>query len=124
MDRRRHPTNAAPLFTAAALSYTANCALGTAVAAKLIDSSGFRWLHHALYILTCAASAAAVSAAWWATPRSASRRAAFALLPAAVPLAAIAYVRTHGRQHPLIALAAAPFIARGFALSRRPADRK
>lgn len=124
MLRRRNTSNAAPLFVAVALSYAANCALGTAVAAKLIDTSGFRWLHHALYIATCAFGAAAFSAVWWGSPRGAGRRSALALVPAAMPLAAIPYVQTRSRRHPLVALAAAPFIAAGLICSLRPADRK
>lgn len=121
MVRRRKTTNAAPLFAAAALSYAANCALGAAVAAKLVDTSRFRWLHHALYITTCATVAAATSAFWWGDPQRPSRRAALALLPAAVPLAAIAYVPTRSRRHPLVALATAPFIVASLIRSRRPA---
>lgn len=124
MAPRRRPTDAAPLFAAAAVAYTANVALGSAVAARLIDTSGFRWLHHALYIATCATTAAAVSAVVWARPKSASRRAALALAPAAAPLAAIPYVGTHTRRHPLVALAAAPFIVAGLVCSRLATDRK
>ncbi|WP_426185628.1 hypothetical protein [Microbacterium sp. TWP3-1-2b2] len=115
--------NASPLFQAAALSYAANCALGVTVALRLVDTSGFRWLHHALYITTCAAVAAALSSRWWRGPHHATRRATSALAPAVVPLAAIAYVPTHSRRHPLIALAAAPFFAASL-IALRPADRK
>lgn len=124
MPHRRRRTDAAPLFTAAAVAYTANVALGTAVATKVVDTSDIRWLHHALYIATCATSAAAVSALVWGRPKSASRRAALALAPAAAPLAAIPYLGTHGRRHPLTALAAAPFIVAGLVCSRIPSDRK
>lgn len=123
-DRRRR-SDAAPLFVAATLAYGANVALGTAVATKAIDTSNFRWVHHALYIATCATTAtAAATALFRAKPRRASRRAAVALLPAAVPLAAIPYLGTHGRRHPLVALAAAPFILAGLVCSLRPANRK
>jgi hypothetical protein len=71
MRDRRQRTNAAPLFVAAAAVYGANCALGTAVATKVIDTSNFRWVHHALYIATCTATAAAASALFWGTPRRA-----------------------------------------------------
>jgi hypothetical protein len=121
MLRRLTRTNAAPLFAAAALSYAVNCALGTAVAAKVVDTSRFRWLHHALYITTCATVAAAASAFWWGDPQRESRRAALTLLPAAVPLAAIAYVPTHSRRHPLVALATAPFIVASLICARRSA---
>ena len=124
MGPRRRRTDAAPLFAAAAVAYTANVALGSAVAVKLNDTSNFRWLHHAIYIATCVTSAAAFSAVLWGQPRYASRRAALALAPAAAPLAAIPYLGTHSRRHPLIALAAAPFIVAGLVCSRLATDRK
>lgn len=124
MAGRRNSTNTAPLFAAVAVTYAANSALGAAVAMKLIDTRGFRWLHHALYIATCSLGAAAIGSAWWAHPRHANRRAALALAPAAVPLTAIAFAGTRTRRHPLIALAAAPFIVAGVVCSRHPADRK
>lgn len=124
MPRRRRASTAAPLFAAAAVSYAANCTLGAAVAAKVVDSSGFRWLHHALYITTCAAVAAAVGAGVWARAPRERQRAALALAPAAVPLTAIAYVPARGHRHPLVALAAAPFIASALIISLRSATRK
>lgn len=124
MAHRGERTNAAPLFAAATAAYAANCALGAAVAGRLIDTSGFRWLHHALYILTCATTAAALSSFLWARPRRASRHAALTLAPALVPLAAIPYAGTRGLRHPLIALTAAPSIVAGLVVSRIPSDRK
>lgn len=124
MPHRRTRTNAAPLFVSAFVAYIANVALGTAVASRLIDTSDFRWLHHAMYIATCATSAAAFSAIVWGRPKRASRRAALALAPAAAPLAAIPYLGTHTRRHPLVALAAAPFIVAGLVCSRLATDRK
>ncbi len=120
--RRRDP--AAPLFVGAAATYAANCALGVAVATRVIDTSRFRWLHHALYIATCTATAIALAAGWRSRPRSAGRRAGLALLPAAMPLAAIPYAGTHSRRHPLTALTAAPFMIASLWCSHRPADRK
>lgn len=124
MARRRRRTDAAPLFVGAAAAYAANCALGTAVAMRLIDTRNFRWVHHAMYVATFVTSAAAFSAILWGRPRYASRRAALALAPAAVPLAAIPYLGTHSRRHPLVALAAAPFIVAGLVCSRLATDRK
>jgi len=121
---RRRRTDAAPLFLAAGAAYAANCALGSAVALRLIDTRGFRWFHHALYITTCTTAAAAFSAAWWGRPRPASRRAAVALAPAALLLAAIPFLGTHSRRHPIVALAAAPFIVAGLICSRIPSHRK
>ncbi|MGN7966930.1 hypothetical protein ACTJKK_12720 [Microbacterium sp. 22179] len=123
--RRRRRSTAAPLFVVAASAYGANAALGTAVAAKVIDTRNFRWVHHALYIATCVTTGGAIAAGLWARPRRASRRAALALLPAAAPLVAIPYLGTHSARHPLVALAAAPFIVAGVVCSRVPsADRK
>ena len=110
MCSRPNTMNVRPLYTATALSYAANCALGAAVAARLIDTRGFRWLHHALYIATCTAGAAAVLGGWWGRARPANRRAALTLMPAAVPLAAIARMDARSPRHPLVALAAGPFI--------------
>ncbi|WP_430645199.1 hypothetical protein [Agromyces sp. GXS1127] len=122
-------TGAAPvLCTAAAGAYAANCALGASVALGLVDTSGFRWVHHALYLATCALSVSALAAALRPGASARSRagirpsgrvaagdrtgRAAAALLaPAVVPLAVIPYAGTRGTRHPLIALAAAPFLA-------------
>ncbi|WP_144876393.1 hypothetical protein [Microbacterium sp. 1.5R] len=124
MAHRRKRTNAAPLFIAAPAAYAANVALGSAVAARVIDTRGFRWVHHAIYIATCVATVAAVSAAWWGRPKAESRRAAASLAPALVPLAAIPYLGTHTRRHPLVALAAAPFLVAGLVCSRIPFYRK
>ncbi|WP_432547609.1 hypothetical protein [Kineococcus sp. SYSU DK004] len=87
-------------------SYVANCALGLAVAAKVLDTSGARWVHHAVYVSTVALSAAA--ALQLATRRD---RALLRLLPAAVPLAVIPRVSARTRGHVLLALSAAPAYA-------------
>lgn len=97
------------LVSAAAVTYTLNCLLGSSVALRLVDTRGFRWVHHALYIATCALSLLAASGAFWASPRRTARESAALLLPAAVPLAAIPYLGTHGTRHPIVALMAAPF---------------
>lgn len=121
MRTRSHRSTAAPAFVAAAVGYAANTALGVAVATRLIDTHRFRWLHHALYITTCTAVAAALAAGWW---RGQSNEAAWMLAPAAAPLAAIPFVSTRTWRHPALALAAAPFIAASLVRSLRPADRK
>lgn len=93
------------LTAAAAAGYTVNCLLGAAVAARLVDTRSFRWVHHALFISTIVlCSAAALSLA---VNRN---RALLVLLPAAVPFAAVPRVRARSRKHPLVALAAAPFV--------------
>ncbi|KJQ53244.1 hypothetical protein [Microbacterium sp. SA39] len=124
MRQRTQRTSAAPLFVAAAVAYGVNAALGTAVATKVIDTTNFRWVHHALYIATCTTTSAAISTAFWARPRRASRRAALSLAPAAIPLAAIPYLGTHSARHPLVALAAAPFLLAGLVCSLLPPTRK
>lgn len=124
MRRRPNSTTAAPWFALAALCYLANCGLGAAVAVKLVDTSGFRWLHHALYIATCTTGAAAAAMGWRGRPRDRSRRASLALMPAAVPLAVIPWAGTRTARHPIIALAAAPFIVASLICSTRTADRK
>ncbi|WCD93844.1 hypothetical protein [Microbacterium sp. nov. GSS16] len=111
--RHGHPS-AKPAFRASALCYAANCALGAAVATRLIDTRRFRWVHHALYIATFSATIVAVLVGL-----RRNRPAALALAPALAPLAVIPYAGTHTRRHPAIALTAAPFIAAGVITSRR-----
>lgn len=107
--------NTAHLTTAACAAYTANTALGVGVATRLVDTSGARWVHHALYITTVALTAAAVVA-------GIARRqpAGWLLMPALLPLAALTTTRGRGRAHPLVALTAAPAYAAA-ALVRRSA---
>ncbi|WP_307786188.1 hypothetical protein [Rathayibacter sp. SD072] len=102
------------LMRAAAASYAANCALGTAVATGAVRTGRWHWIHHALYIATSSLAAAAFVALLRSEPRAAA-----ALAPAALPLAVVPFAGTRGRRHPAIALAAAPFVAAGLVLSRR-----
>lgn len=92
-----------PLLLAATTSYLANCALGAAVGLRWVDSSGFRWVHHAVYVATAALTAAA-----GCDLARRRRREFWRLLPAAVPLVAIPAVRARSRWHPIIAATAAP----------------
>ena len=92
-----------PLLTAAATSYLANCALGTAVATRVLDTSRFRWVHHAVYVATAVLTAAA--GVDLARRRD---RAFWRLLPVAAPLVAIPAVPARTRWHPVIAAGAAP----------------
>ena len=101
--------DARPLFSAATVSYLANCMLGASVALKILDTGRYRWLHHAVYIVTCFSAAVAVGSALVATPRRSARRSAALLAPAALPLAVIPFAGTRGSRHILIALSAAPF---------------
>ena len=119
-----------PLFAAAAASYTANCALGASVALRLVDTSGFRWLHHAVYIATCVLAASAALTPFVPggpggrdrAPHPRTALAALALAPAAVPLALIPRISARSRGHVKLALTAAPFFAAGLLLSARPAS--
>ena len=106
--------NPAPLFTAAAAAYGANLALGSAVALRILDTSSFRWIHHGIYITTCVLAGAAASSVVWSRSR-----AGLALLPAAVPLAALPRLGSRPqRRHALVALAAAPFFVLGLIASK------
>ncbi|WP_217178620.1 hypothetical protein [Streptomyces sp. AC495_CC817] len=120
MAGRRTRAGAAPILVAAS-SYALNCALGTAVALRIVDTRDVRWVHHLLYVCTCVTTGVAVVLGA-ARPRS--RAAALSLAPAAVPLAAIPYAGTRTRRHPLVALAAAPFYLAAVVGALRLLDRK
>jgi hypothetical protein len=92
------------LVTAAAGSYAANCALGASVATGLVDTRGYRWLHHALYIATSTLTATAVVALL--VRRDA---AGWTLLPALAPLSALPRTSARTPQHARTGLSAAPF---------------
>jgi hypothetical protein len=102
------------LFAAAATSYAASCAVGAGVATGTLDLRGARWVHHALYICTASLAGAAVSSLFWSRSR-----AGWMLLPAAVPLAALARLGPRFPRHPLVGLAAAPFFVAGLIQSRK-----
>jgi hypothetical protein len=114
----------APMFAAAAVGYAANCALGTSVALRLVDTRNVRWVHHALYVATFSLAVGAMSSAVWGSPRRSSREAAAMLAPAAVPLTLIPYAGTRTRRHPLVALSAAPFFIAALLRSTLPATRR
>jgi hypothetical protein len=113
---RRERRDAHPLVVAAAVSYAANCALGTAVATGRLRTGRAHWVHHALYICTSTLAAGAASSLLWSRSR-----AGWALLPAAVPLVAIPTVSARTRGHIGIALSAAPFFAAALLTSAREA---
>lgn len=85
-------TSTRSLARAAAIAYTANCALGGAVRTGLVDTSRNRAPHHALYVVTSALTIAAVVAGLL-------RRSApgLVLAPALLPLAVLPYARAHAR---------------------------
>ena len=90
------------LIRVASAAYLANCVLGTAVAARVVDTSGSRWVHHVLFVGTATLTAAAVVLGL-------ARRApaAAALAPALLTLAVLPHAGT--RRHARVALAAAPW---------------
>lgn len=99
------------LVVASAAGYALNATLGALVAARVVDTSRFRWLHHALYVGTCVLTGGALAALLTAAPGRPSRprRTAAVLAPVAVPLAAVPFVSARSTRHPLVALTAAPF---------------
>ncbi|WP_298803870.1 hypothetical protein [uncultured Pseudokineococcus sp.] len=105
---------------AAAALYAANCALGTAVGLRLVDTSRVHWVHHALYGVVVAGAAGAV-----ALGAAAGSRTAPLLAPALVPLGVLPRVRAPSRGHVLLAASAAPayLLALRAAASERAADR-
>ncbi|BBH68339.1 hypothetical protein ACTI_50240 [Actinoplanes sp. OR16] len=90
-----------PLITAAALGYLANGAFGAAVATGMIDNSRIRWVHHALYVVTCSLTTAALVAS-----AKEHRAAGLALLPAAGTLTVLP--RAGRSRHVRVAATAAP----------------
>ena len=100
---------------AASVSYLLSITLGVLVATKRVDSSGFHWLHHALYVVTFVLAGCAIAAGWRWHPL-----AGWLLLPAVVPFALIPYLGTRGARHPIAGLAPMPFyIAAAVALITR-----
>ena len=90
------------LVTAAAASYTANCALGLAVATRVFPATRGAWLHHVLYVCTCVSTALAIG-------HGVARHGRGRLLLGALPsLAAIPYVSSRRSVHVATAVTAAP----------------
>lgn len=100
------PPRPVTLFGAAAASYTANVALGSAVAVGLVRTRRFRWVHHALYVSTSTLAAAAASTLLWSRSRAGWR-----LLPAAPSLVLVAVLGARLPRHAWVASSAAPFFA-------------
>ncbi|WP_299035049.1 hypothetical protein [uncultured Pseudokineococcus sp.] len=110
---RRRAARAA--VTGAAALYAANCALGTAVGLRLVDTSRAHWVHHALYGAVVVGAVGAVAAG-----AASGSRAALALAPALLPLAVLPRVRAPSRAHVALAAAAAP----GYVLAVRAVARE
>lgn len=100
---------------AASASYAVNCALGVAVATRVISTKEVRWVHHALFVTTATLTAAAAVAA------IADRRStpAAALIGALGILGAAPYVNTRSWRHGATAAAAAPFFLATLIHARR-----
>ena len=95
------------LAVAAATAYAANCTLGAAVQAGIVDTSRDRRVHHLLYIVTTTLTAATVFAGL-------ARRSApgIVLAPALLPLGVLPFVGHSG--HVGAAGAAAPWFLGSF----------
>ncbi|QJU52987.1 hypothetical protein SCB71_06635 [Herbiconiux sp. KACC 21604] len=110
------------LFTAAATAYLLNCGLGVSVATGAVHTGRFRWVHHALYIVTSILAGTAAGVTLLRRARGAEEtdaRPALALLPAAVPLTLIPRISARTRGHAALALVAAPFYAAALVLAWR-----
>lgn len=108
-------TPAALVFVLASSAYAVNVAFGASVRVRWLDSSRFRWVHHGLYILTFALTAAAVSSLFWS-----STHAGWWLLPALIPLAALPYLgsaRKRPGRHIAAALVPLPFYILGLVVA-------
>jgi hypothetical protein len=99
------------LFTAAIGGYLANITLGLLVRARVLDTRGFRWLHHVLYIVTFVLAAASVAVLLLGHRTLAG----LLLAPALIGLGTIPFAGTHNRRHPVIGLLPAPFYAAALA---------
>ena len=100
-------TGIALLFVLACGTYVLNACFGVSVRSGLVDSSGFRWVHHALYVVTFGLALVAASSLWWSR-----NEAGWYLIPALVALAALPYVgsaRRHPCRHVCAALVPMPF---------------
>ena len=98
---------------AAAGCYAASCALGALVGLRVVDSSGFRWLHSALFGATAATAVAGASSAVWGRGRAGRR-----LLPALAVWALLPRVAAPSRGHVALAACAAPWYAAALAALR------
>jgi hypothetical protein len=97
----------AVLVALACAAYALNAGFGVAVRAGLVDSSGFRWIHHALYAVTFFLALVAAGSLWWSPSR-----AGWYLIPVLVGLAALPYIgsaRRHPYRHVCAALLPLPF---------------
>lgn len=97
------------VFYLAALLFLANFALGLLVQFRLVDTTPFRWLHHALFFAVFVSAVAAVAVGF---VQGASYR--WALLPALGLFVILPYVRAGTRGHAALACGALVFYGVGF----------
>ena len=100
-------TPAAVLCFLACGVYALNAGFGVSVLIGRVDSSGFRWVHHGLYVVTVALAVLAASSLWWSRSP-----AGWYLIPALIALVALPYVgsaRRHPFRHVCAALVPLPF---------------
>jgi len=115
VDQDGTPRTPPPLLVAAAVSYAANCALGGAVALRVLDTSGYRWAHHAVFVTTAGLTALA------AADLLRRRDVRFLrLAPVAVPLLLVPRVPARTRGHVAVAAAMAPAYLAALLPARRP----
>jgi len=102
-------------FAAASAAYLVNCAIGIGAATRILPPHPELRLHHRAYVLTSTLTLVALASPLWAgsAARPAAGRAARALAPALLTLAALPAVGTRTRRHPAVALTAAPWYAGG-----------
>ena len=101
------------LFALASCSYAGSLTLGVLVGSRRVDSSGFHWLHHALYASTFALAAVTAGVALLAAPLGirvarGDATVGWVLLPALVAFALIPFLGTRGRRHPVVGVVPVP----------------
>jgi hypothetical protein len=100
------------LLVVATVSYASSVTLGILVATRRLDTRGFHWLHHVLYICTFVLAGATAATAFVAGPRGVG----WLLLAPLVAFALIPFLGTRTVRHPLIGSAPAPFYVAAFVL--------
>ena len=100
------------IFYSASILFAANFALGVLVQFRIVDTTPFRWLHHALFFAVYVSAALAVAAGFWqGAPYS------WALLPVLALFYFLPRVRAGTPGHAALAGTAMVFYATGLALT-------
>lgn len=103
------------LAVAALVVYGTTATLGVGLATGAWRNERHRWVHHVGFIGAVALTSATVAASLRRDPGRAARAA-----PALVPLAVLPRIPTRSRAHPIVALAAAPWLAAAALLTDHP----